>query len=105
MKILKLSDEVYQYYKTMIRGNEDITKDQAERKLTRNVMLGVEVPPRNTLERLKGNKLYYYGNLHIVVRWGKVVYLSNHYGGKHYNQWEPNEQKYIELTKKLGITC
>jgi hypothetical protein len=103
LKILKLSDEVYEHYKSNIKGNENITKDQAARKLTRNVMLAMEITPRNALDRLKGNKLYYYGNLHILVRRGKVVHLSNHYGGKHFGGWFKDEKRYVQLTKELGI--
>jgi hypothetical protein len=101
VKILKLPYELYEYYKTCVRDNENITRDQAARKLTRNVLLAKEVPPRNTLEKLKGNKMYQYGFLHIVVRRGRIVHLNNK--GRLDEEWVKDEQRYQELTKKLEI--
>jgi hypothetical protein len=104
LKILELPDELYQYYKTMTNDNENITKDQAAKKLTRNVMLGMLIPPRNKLDRSKGNKMYFYGNLHICVKNDrKIVHIHNHGRGKFFGGWFKDEEKYIELTKKLGI--
>jgi hypothetical protein len=103
VKILKLPYELYEYYKTCVRDNENITRDQAARKLTRNVLLAKEVPPRNTLEQLIGNKMYHYGSLHIVVRRGKIVHINNHQGKKAHDGWVKDEQLYQELTKKLEI--
>jgi hypothetical protein len=103
MQILELPDELFQYYRVCTFGNENITKDQAARKLTRNYMLGMPVAPRNQTERDKGNQMVFYGNLHIVVRHGKIVHLSNHKRGKYYGGWKKDEKRYIELTKELGI--
>lgn len=105
MQILELDDVVFDYYKLCTYGNENITKDQAARKLTRNYLLGMPVAPRNESDRLKGNQMVYYGNLHMVIRNGKVIHLNNHTGrgNKHYGGWFKNHEKYIELTKELGI--
>lgn len=103
LNILKLPEELFQYYRECTNGNEDITKDQAAKKLTRNVMSAMKVPPRNESDRLKGNQMYYYGNLHIVVKNDKIVHLHNHRGGIHWGGWFPNEDRHKELTKQLGI--
>jgi hypothetical protein len=103
MELLKLTDKVYEQYKLSVKGNTDISKDQAARKLTRNVLLAKELPPKSKIDRLLGIKLYAYGNLHILVRRGKVVNVSNHYGGEYHTGWEFDKKKYIELTKQLGI--
>lgn len=103
MKLLKLSDKAYEQYRTKVKGNENITRDQASKKITRNVLLAKEVPPRYTLDRLLGSKLYHYGNLHIIVRWGKVLQIYNHFGGQYHNDWVLDKEKYIKLTKELGI--
>jgi hypothetical protein len=50
VKILRLPSRVFHYYRTHVKDNEDITKDQASRKLTRNVQLAKEIPPRNELD-------------------------------------------------------
>jgi hypothetical protein len=104
LKILKLTDEVFQYYRENVRDNENISRDQAARKLTRNVLLAMEVPPRNFLETWTGNTKYIYGNLHIIVKRGKVIKLFNNYGkAKAYGGWFLDKKKYTQLTKELGI--
>jgi hypothetical protein len=103
MELLRLTDKAYEQYKVSVKGNKDISKDQAARKLTRNVLLAKELPPRNTLERFIGNRMHMYGNLHILVRRGKIVNVFNHYGGDYHNGWEFDKRRYIELTKQLGI--
>ncbi|MED3562389.1 hypothetical protein [Bacillus xiapuensis] len=103
MKILKITDEVFETYRTQVNGKENITRDQAERRLTRNVMEGMSVPPRSFLEALIGNEKYIFGNLHIIVRHGRVVRLFNHKGGKPYGGWYKDQKKHAELTKQLGI--
>jgi hypothetical protein len=100
VKILKLPYELYKYYKECTKDNENITRDQAARKLTRNVLLADEVPPRNELDKAKGNKMYHFGNLHICVRHGTIIHLMNHQGNR---DWNKDEQRYQELTKELGI--
>jgi hypothetical protein len=103
LKVLKLTDKAFEMYRKHVKGNQNTSRDQAALKLTRNVLLAKEIPPRNTVERLIGNKLYAYGNLHILVRRGKVVNVFNHYGGEYHDGWQFDKQKYIELTKQLGI--
>ncbi|MEH7116100.1 hypothetical protein V7128_01575 [Neobacillus vireti] len=100
MEILKLPYELYKYYKTCTKDNENITRDQAARKLTRNVMLADEMPPRNDLDKEKGNKMYHFGNLHIVTRQGTIIHLMNHQSKR---KWNKDEQRYQELNKELGI--
>ncbi|PLR99523.1 hypothetical protein [Bacillus sp. T33-2] len=103
MKLLKVTDDVFQYYKENVRGNKDITLDQARRKLTRNVMLAKKVVPKDDIQRIIGTKIYHYGNLHITVRWNKVIHIVNHRSGKHYGGWKLDRRKYEQLTKELGI--
>jgi hypothetical protein len=104
MKILKLTDKVFQYYKENVKENENITRDQAAKKLTRNKELAMRVPPRNNRERQKGYQMYYYGNLHFVVSDDKVIHIKNHADGNlHCAGWFLDENRYAELTNKLGI--
>jgi hypothetical protein len=95
---------VFQYYRENVKGNENISRDQASRKLTRNVLLAMEVPPRNFLETWSGNTKYIYGNLHIIVKRGKVIKLFNNHGKvKAYGGWFLDKEKYNQLTKDLKI--
>jgi hypothetical protein len=105
LKILKMTDEAFEAYRTQVNGNENITRDQAERKLTRNVMLGMPVPPRNFLEAWVGNRKYIYGNLHIIVKRDCITHLFNHKGKneKCYDGWFKDHKKYEMLTKQLEI--
>lgn len=103
MKLLKVPNDIYEKYKDTVKGNENTSLDQVRRKLTRNMLLAKEVTPRSKWERLIGNKIYHYGNLHFVVRYGKVIELKNYKGGKHYGGWRLDEKKRMELTIKLGI--
>lgn len=103
MKLLNVSNDVLQYYREKVRGNENITLDQARKKLTRNVMLAKKVTPRKRLDRLLGISLYQYGNLHMKLRWNKIIYIKNHRSGKHYGNWKLDKEKYIRLSEELGI--
>ncbi|MFO1442945.1 hypothetical protein KDN24_06905 [Bacillus sp. Bva_UNVM-123] len=104
MKILKLSNAAYHYYRDKVKGNITITKEQAARKLSRNILLAKEVKLKSKLDRLLGKKLFHYGNLHITTQWNKVISIKNHRTGKHYGNWKLDKEKYIKLSKELGIT-
>lgn len=103
MKLLKVSDEIYEQYCETVKGNENTSLDQVRRKLTRNMMLAKEVIPKSKWERFIGNKIYHYGNLHFTVRHGKVIELKNHKGGKKYGGWYLDRKKRTQLTIELGI--
>jgi hypothetical protein len=104
VQIFEITDRVYEYYKQNVKGNEDVTKDQAAKKLSRNVMLAKEIPPRNEQDISKGNKMYYYGSLHIVLKGDKIIYLNNHRGSKCYG-WELDQEKYEKISTEFEITA
>lgn len=103
MKPLRITDKVYKYYMSNVRGNKEATYEEACKKLTRNMLLGKEVPQRTDRERLLGNKLYIYGNLRILVRQGKIVHISNHKGTKRYSGRGLDKEKRDRLNMELGI--
>lgn len=103
MKLLGVSRRSLNQYRTTVRGNETTVKDQVKRKLTRNVDCANEIEHPSEFQRFIGTKLYTYGNLHITVRWGKVVNIKNHEGGYHFKSWKKDMKKYKRLTKELGI--
>lgn len=103
-KVLKLTQEAFNYYRENTNErNKNITYDQACKKISRNVLLAKEVKLRDKFQRLTGMKLYHYGNLHIYLRWNRVIKLVNHKGGKHYGGWQQDIMKHIELSEQLGI--
>jgi hypothetical protein len=103
VQILNITNKAFRYYRNRVKGNKGITHDLARRKLTRNVELAMLAPPRNQEDIDKGNKLYIYGNLSILVRDGWVIDLKNHRGINAYSGWELDRFKYVDLTIKLGI--
>lgn len=100
MEILKMSPHAYEYYKANVRGNEDISYDQACRKMTRNVQLCKEFAPEQVTKQFR-KATYTYGNLKISVRGKKVISLVNHKGTA--SKMKIDEKRYIELSRELGI--
>jgi hypothetical protein len=103
LELLELTPKVFRYYRRKVKGNIDVTYDLARKKLTRNVLLAKEIPPRDKSDVEKGNKLYQYGNLIILVRNGWVIHIKNHKGGNYYHDWELDRFKYVDLSRELGI--
>jgi hypothetical protein len=103
LEMVELSPKAFKYYRKKVKHNNNITYDQARLKLTRNIMCAKEIPPRNEEDAAKGNKLYQYGNLEILVRDGWVIHLTNHRGENAYTGWEFDPYKYVELSKEFGI--
>jgi hypothetical protein len=100
---VKLTKEVFIYYRKNVKDNENISYDQATRKLTRNIQLAKEIPPRDESDIMKETKLYQYGNLIILVRNETVIRLWNHKGEIFTNDWIQDDIKYEEFNKKLSI--
>lgn len=97
MDLLRVNDKVLDYYRNNVRGNEDITLDQLERKLTRNMKLAYK-------EDSEGhrNQLYKYGSLWFAVcSRGKVRWIKNKCNKP--VGWKLDKKEYIRLSKELGI--
>lgn len=97
---MKLNDKAYTTYKQTVRGNRTITKSEAAKKLTRNVILAREYFP----ELIKKNVLgitYVYGNLHIKVRGKTIVSIENYKGGCNHIDIPGSRRR--ELSIQLGI--
>ncbi|MED1863350.1 hypothetical protein P4V41_07760 [Fictibacillus nanhaiensis] len=77
--ILKLTPTAYQQYISSVNGNENISFDQAARKLSRNVHYVKDVTPDKKV-RSWFDVTYLYGNLDITVRFGKIVSVVNYKG-------------------------
>lgn len=103
MKLLELTPSVFRDYRSTVKGNEDITYDAARKKITRNVMLAKKLEPRNQEDIDKGNILYQYGNLEILVKNETVIHIKNHKGKNVYSGWELDRFKYVDLSRELNI--
>jgi hypothetical protein len=100
LRLLKLKQSAYDTYREQVKGNANITYDQAIRKLTRNVLLAVE---RISLKNiLKCEQQYIYGNLRIIVRFGTIIEIENHIQDV-VPGWVLDQKKYEQISKELGI--
>ena len=63
MKVLRVSDFALQAYRSFVNGNFNLNKDEVEKKLTRNVILGQKLG-----ENVGGQVWYAYGQLRILVK-------------------------------------
>lgn len=102
VKIYELTDEVLEYYRNNVSGNEKISYDQAKRKITRNIALASRLPSKKRLDRLLGIKHFQYGNLYIKTKRNKVVDIKNN-KGQRYVDWVKDGKLYTQLTIQLGI--
>jgi hypothetical protein len=100
LRLLKLKQSAYDAYREQVKGNANITYDQAIRKLTRNVMLAVE--KTNIKDALKVKQVYIYGCLKIVVRFGTIIEIENHIQDV-VPGWVLDQAKYEAISKELGI--
>lgn len=107
MKLLNLTGKAYDKYRLSVKGNGNIAYDQAQKKLTRNVVLVKETIERKPYEKkrfmsrsLRG-VTYHYGNLDITVRFGKIVDIENNKGQP--VKWSFPRERYQQLNKELGI--
>ncbi|ASB89285.1 MULTISPECIES: hypothetical protein [Bacillus] len=97
MKMLKVTNDALNYYRKSVKGNKNITEEQARAKLTRNVKLVQAETPERVLRIGLFSKVYMYHDLHITVRNGKVIKIVNHKRPRF------SKKRYIELSKALGI--
>ncbi|MGG3890237.1 hypothetical protein [Metabacillus fastidiosus] len=103
IKLFKLSNEAFKQYWSTTKGNYDISKELAIKKLTRNILLAKEVKLRDKLDRLFAKRMFQYGNLTIITQWNRIIEVKNHTGGRKYGNWHFDKEKYIRLSEQLGI--
>lgn len=97
---LTFNESTLNYYRKSIRGNEDISEDQARRKMTRNMMLAY--PYRQESRAKKHPRTFYtYGSLRFIVRDNIVISLINHQ--KVFKVWKKDWDKYNELNIRFEI--
>ena len=92
---LTLSDTAYRYYIKNTKRNANTTKEQAELKMTRNMMLALPY-------KKKRNKVWYsYGHLRFAVENNTVHWIKNNC--KKHVVWYKDMEKYLKLNEELGI--
>lgn len=73
-KPLTMSDELFEYYRTHFKGNLNTTKEEAEKKLTRNVIL-TSVTNSKSINN-KRLHTFFYGTQMIVVKNNEIVNIK-----------------------------
>lgn len=96
IELLNVTPTAFQTYIKTTRGNSGISMLEAQKKLTRNVLLGVR-----SRETKSGNVWYLYGRLYILVRDNTVIHVSNH--NRIPDEWKEDYTKKHELDKILGL--
>lgn len=96
MKLYEVSQGVCNYYRKHVKGNQEVSDVEVQKKLTRNInMTKVTVPLSNN------RVIYLYGNLHITVKGNKIIKLKNN---KQPTDWfYKDRKKFNELNQMLGL--
>lgn len=96
MRLLFMSNVIYERYKQSVRGAEDISIEEARRLMTRNMLLSI----RGEKGVCKGT-YYMYGRLHFVVDNNRIVWLKNRMPAP--KSWKRNNRRYLKLNERFGI--
>jgi hypothetical protein len=97
MQILDITDSVYINYKKVVKGSRYITKEQAAKKLTRNMLLSL--PTKRTKDGQ--GVVYAYGHMRFMVKNNTVEWLEDDH--KKLPMWFLDKEKHEQLTVELGI--
>lgn len=96
MKLYEVSRGVCNYYRKHVKGNQEVSDIEVQKKLTRNInMTKVTVPLGNS------RSVYLYGNLHIFTKGNMIIKLKNY---RQSMDWFYKDRKqFKELNQLLGI--
>jgi hypothetical protein len=100
-KLLKLTEQAYKDYSETVKGNQHITLDQAARKISRNCHYVRDKEKGMVVKSGWFETTYSYGNLDIVVRFGKVLSISNRKGNG--VTMNIDRKYYNELSELYGV--
>lgn len=96
MELLKFKFKVFEYYKENVTGNNEVDYLEARKKMTRNMLLAYK---EDSSEH--SAQLYKYGSLWFLVDNNKIVWMRNRCSIP--QDWTLDKQRYVELSKELGI--
>lgn len=99
IKLYKLKQKAYEYYKLSTRGNATITFEEARRKLTRNIMCARKVDSWG--EGKDVYTLYMYGAQKIVTCNDLIIKVKQH--KKKDPQFIFHHRKHAKLSRKLDL--
>ncbi|MGG0308270.1 hypothetical protein ABEY43_07350 [Priestia megaterium] len=110
LTLLEISSRAFDEYRGT-KKNQDISMEDACKKLTRNVILAQPKDKNPNDERYIGKKAYNYGYLFIVVKninGKKVITFIKNDTDQEDNDKQPrkfykNQRMYVQLNERLGI--
>ena len=100
IKIYDLSGEAYRKYIKEVKGNKHKSPHQVQLKLSRNIHLAAKIIKLKHF--LKGEQVFIYGNLKIIVKGEEIVDIEN-FTKETVEGWEKDEAEYIRVSRLLGI--
>lgn len=100
VELIKLNKASLSYYQRFVKANENISEDQANRKMTRNMLLAM--PYKKDSEAKKNPRVWYsYGCLRFIVKNNEVIWIQNKLPMM--KGWYKDYEKYETLNKELEI--
>jgi hypothetical protein len=101
--LLEFGIGIFNKYRSQVAKNENITYEDAQKKLTRNMILAHQEfnPYAEDGDESDQGTLYKYGHLWFIVRNNRVKWLRTNC--HHVWGWEKDMKKYNELNQILGI--
>lgn len=100
VEFLTFNESTLNYYRKKVKGNEDISDDQARRKMTRNMLLAYPYKRESSVKK-HPRTWYSYGSLRFIVKDNKVTSLINHQ--RVFKAWVKDWDKYKELNARFDI--
>lgn len=97
MSILQFKKGLFQYYKEQVEGNDEISLEQARKKMTRNMRLATKANSTGF-----HSQKYMYGSLHFIVSdRGVITWIKN----RQYSPqgWSVDKEEYVRSSEELGI--
>lgn len=100
IELIKFNEHSLNYYRKHVKGNKNVSEEEANKKITRNMYLSLRYK-RDNLTKKNPREWYAYGQLRFMVQNGEVKWIENNC--VYFPMWYKDWNKYHELSKKLGI--
>ncbi|MEK4025423.1 hypothetical protein [Sporosarcina sp. FSL W7-1283] len=97
MQRIRVPINILKCYRETVKGNENATLEEVQKKFTRNIKLAEKYARSNG----RSGYYYVYGSLHFAVdKHGTVVYMRNH---RYESDWKQKEYLKEHLNRMLKL--
>lgn len=76
IELLRLTENTLGYFQKNVKDAQDMTEDQVQRRMTRNMKLAV-LYKTDRKDGIYPRRYYAYGNLRFMVRKGRISWIRN----------------------------